>query len=258
MTGRFVILKSLVVLALAAPALAQTTVCVPQFLDGASGPFQWRTTLILMNHEQTQAQVQLQFRDNNGAPMQQLRMTRAHGQGPIHAVDPNGQFNTEPIRARSMVALQSGGEGGLQAGYVLVQSQQRIQVQTRIQLLDHEGNPLAETGISPGPQFRSGSFYAGKPEDAGIGMALANPAADRTVVCTVEVVAEDGTVLGTTEVTLGPHSQIARYLFELFPQLLTDEGVFVRISCTDPICALVLYLHGFEIYQIPVFVVDPE
>ena len=258
MIGRNFHLMSLVVLALAAPSFAQTTVCVPQFVDGTSGSIRWQTTLILMNQEQTQAQVQLQFRDNDGVPLHQLRMTRAHGQGPGQGVDSNGQFSPEPIRARSMVALQSSGEGGLQSGYVMVQSQQRIQVQTRLQMMDQSGNLLAEVGVTPGPQFRNGSFYAGTSEGALIGMALANPSADVPVTCSVEVVAEDGTVLGTTDVTLGPHSQIARFLFELFPQLLTDEGIFVRITCPDPVCALVLNLHGFEMFQIPVFVVDPE
>ena len=117
---------------------------------------------------------------------------------------------------------------------------------------------MAEVGITPGPQFRMGSFYAGTSEGALIGMSLTNPSLDQTVTVSVEVVSEDGTVLGTTDVTLGPHSQIAKFLFELFPQLLTDEGVFVRITSPDPICALVLNLHGFEMFQIPVFVVDPQ
>lgn len=258
MIGRNFYLIPLVVLALAASSYAQTTICIPQFVDGESDSIRWRTTLILMNQEQTQAQVQLQFLDNSGAPIRQLRMTRAHGQGPVQGTDANGQFSPDPIRARSMVALHSSGEGGLQAGYVIVQSQQRIQVQTRLQVTDRDGNLLAEVGVTPGPQFRIGSFYAGTSEGALVGMSLANPSTDQTVTCTVEIVAEDGTVLGTTDVTLGPHSQIARFLFELFPQLLTDEGVFVRITSTDPICALVLNLHGFEIFQIPVFVVDSE
>ncbi len=199
MIGRNLYLMSLVVLALAAPSFAQTTVCVPQFVDGQSGSIRWQTTLILMNQEQTQAQVQLQFRDNAGAPMRQLRMTRAHGQGPAQGVDANGEFSPDSIRARSMVALQSSGEGGLQSGYVMVQSQQRIQVQTRLVITDQGGNLLAEVGVTPGPQFRNGSFYAGTSEGALVGMALANPSADRTVTCNVEVVAEDGTILGTTD-----------------------------------------------------------
>lgn len=256
MKFRNLYLMSLMVLALAASSYAQTTVCIPQFVDGESGSIRWRTTLVLMNQEQTQAQVQLQFYDSDGAPIPQLRMTRSHGQA--QGTDANGQFSPEPIRARSMVALQSSGQGGLQAGYVLVQSQQRIQVQTRLQLTDQTGKLLAEVGVTPGAQFRAGSFYAGTSEGALIGMSLTNPSLDQTVTVNVEVVAEDGTVLGATDVTLGPHSQIAQFLFELFPQLLTDEGVFVRITSPDPICALVLNLHGFEMFQIPVFVIDPE
>jgi len=144
-------------------------------------------------------------------------------------------------------------------GSVMVQSQSRIQVQARLQIMDQNGYLLAETNIGPGPQFRIGHFYAEKPEDAAIGLALNNPSADKTVTCTIEVVAEDATVLGITTVTLGPHSQIARFLFELFSQLLTDEGIYkVYVTCPDMVCALALYFHGFEMFEIPVFVVDPN
>jgi hypothetical protein len=64
--------------------------------------------------------------------------------------------------------------------------------------------------------------------------------------------------LGALGCRAGSHAQIARFLFELFPQLLNDEGIFVRITCPDPVCALVLNLHGFEMFQIPVFLVGPE
>ena len=258
MTGRIQWLMFSLVFSFAAPALAQTTVCVPQFLNGSLGAYQWRTTLILQNQEQIQAQIQLHFRDSNGAPIQQLRMTRAYGQGPQYGVGLNGEWSPDPIRARSMIALRSTGEGGLQAGYVMVQSQQRIQVQARLQVFDANGTLVSETGAIPGPQFRQGTFYAGRSQGALIGLALINPSTDRTVACTVEVVSEEGEVLGTTIVALGAHAQIASYLFELFPQLLTDEGTFVRITCVDPVCALVLHLNGLEMFQIPVVVVDPN
>ena len=48
MKGRNLYLMSLMVLALAASSYAQTTVCIPQFVDGESDAVRWRTTLILI------------------------------------------------------------------------------------------------------------------------------------------------------------------------------------------------------------------
>lgn len=237
-----------------AAALAQTQVCVPQFLDGSAGPFQWRTTLVLQNQDQTQAQVRFNFYDNNGTPFQ-LEMRRRGGPGSPLQVGPGGQFDPEPIRARAAVGYQSSGRGALQAGYVMIQSQNRIQVQSRLHLLDGTGNIVSEAIIVPGQQFFRAGFYADQSDGAGIGLALCNPSTTRTAICTLELVASDGeTILGTTQISLGPHSQTARFLFELFPALLTDAVGFVRITCSEPVCALALHLRGLVMAQIPIVI----
>ncbi len=240
-----------------ATVLAQTQICVPQFLDGNAGPFQWRTTLVLQNQDQVQAQVRLNFYDNNGAPLHQFAMRRRGGSGSQGQVGPNGQFDPEPIRARSAVGYQSGGQGALQAGYIMIQSQNRIQVHSRLQLFDSAGNLMSETIAVPEQPFRHAGFYADRADGAGIGLALTNPSTSQTAICTLEIIDSDGiTVLGTTQITLGPHSQTARFLFELFPDILTDEVGFVRITCSDPVCALVLHLHGLVMAQIPIVIED--
>jgi hypothetical protein len=240
-----------------ATVLAQTQVCVPQFLDGNSGPFQWRTTLVLQNQDQAQAQVQLNFYDNNGTPMRQFEMRRRGGPGSQAQVGPGGQFDPEPIRAGFAVGYQSGGQGALQAGYVSIQSQNRIQVQSRLQLFDSVGNLISEAIVVPGEQFSRSGFYADQAGGAGIGLALTNPSANQTAICTLEIIGADGiAVLGTTQIALGPHSQTARFLFELFPSILTDDVGFVRITCSEPVCALALQLRGLAMAQIPVVIED--
>ncbi len=240
-----------------ATVLAQTQLCIPQFLDGNAGPFQWRTTLVLQNQDQVQAQVRLNFYDNNGAPIHQFEMRRRGGPGSQGQVVPSGQFDTEPIRARSAVGYQSGGQGALQAGYVMIQSQNRIQAHSRLQLFDSEGNLVSEAIVVPGQPFRHSFFFADRADGAGIGLALTNPSTSQGAICTLEIIGPDGiTVLGTTQITLGPHSQTARFLFELFPDILTDEVGFVRITCSEPVCALALHLHGLVMAQIPIVIED--
>lgn len=251
------VLGIFVILAMGTAAFAQTDVCIPQFLDGDAGPFQWRTMLVLHNQDKIQAQVQLQFYNNNGAPMQQITMNRQGRQGGQGPVGPNGQFNPEPIRERAAVGFRSQGKGGLQSGFVQIQSQNRIQAHSRVQLYDFTGSLISETNIIPGPQFRNGSFYADRSDGAEIGLALTNPSAAQSSICTLEIFADDGTLLDATEITLGPRSQTAQFLFEIFPDVFADDVGYVRISCDNPICSLALRLCGLNMTQIPVVVEDP-
>ena len=252
---KLLILEIFVILIMSPIAFGQTDICIPQFVDGIVGPLQYRTMVVLQNQEQNQAQVQLQFYDNNGAPMQQFMMHRRGmhgGQSPAS----NGQFTPDPIGPGGAMGYRSGGEGGFQVGFVQIQSQSRIQAHTRAQLFDLSGNLLSETNIIPGPQFHNGSFYADRADGAGIGLALTNISGNQTTICTLEIFADDGTLLDTTQITLGPHSQIAQFLFQIFPDILTDDVGYVRISCDNPICALALHLRGFGMTQIPVVVED--
>jgi len=250
------VLKILVILIMSPVAFGQTDICIPQFLDGVAGPFRYRTTLVMQNQEQNQAQVQLQFYDNNGAPMQQFMMNRRGMHGGQSPVGPNGQFSPDPIQSQGAVGYRSGGEGGFQAGFVQIQSQSRIQSHARLQLFDSSGSLLSETNIIPGPQFRNGSFYADRADGAMIGLAFTNTSVDQTATCTLEIYADDGTLLNTTQIVLGPRSQTAQFLSQIFPNVLTNDAGYVRISCNNPICALALHLRGLGMTQIPVAVED--
>ncbi len=233
----------------------QTQICVPQFVDGALGPYRWQTSLILQNQDQTQAQARLHFLDNNGQPLSGILLRERLGQGQQMGAGSGGQLETVPINGRTMRSYRSESMGPLQAGYVLIESQNRIQAHAMLHLYDAQGNLVSETGIIPGPQFRSGGFLADQTDGKGLGLALLNPSAEQAAMCSLELYEEDGeTPLGTVDVELAPRAQIARILLELFPELLTGEVGFVRVSCDSPVCALALQLRGLQMLQIPVFV----
>lgn len=235
-------------------AQEETVVCIPQVVDGSFGPYRWRTTIIVQNQEMEQAQVQMRFLNFNGENMGQFKLQGQAGKGPNYQAGPNGQFDPDPVRNRSMVSFRSRGEDALQIGYCLVQSQSQIRVHARLQMFDLQENLLAETNVTPSGDFTSGSFFLDESEDQDTAIALTNRADDPNV-CTFEVFLEGETEpLGSEEIELGPHSQISRYLFELFPELLTDEAGYVRITCEEPTCALVLNLRGLQMLQIPIFV----
>lgn len=237
----------------------QERICIPQFVDGAAGPFRWHTTLMIHNQEATQTQARLRFFDNQGQPMEGLKLRERMGQGPQAQGGPGGQFETRPLGQGATRSYRSSGEGQFQAGYCLIDSDVPLQVHARLQLYGWDGMLIGESGIIPGPQFRSGGFFADRTEGREVGFALMNSAQQQGALCTLEVWEEDGTEpLGTYELELGPHSQIARYLKELFPDVLADDSGFVKIACDSPVCALALHLHGFQMLQIPVFVDENE
>ena len=238
-------------------AQSEEQVCLPQFVDGTFGPFSWRTTVVLQNQQQTQAQVRLHFYDNNGQPMNGLMLRERLGKGQQGMVGPNGQFDARLLSGQAMRSYRSEGGGPFQAGYCIVESANRVRAHAMIQLFDAQGSLVSETGIIPGAQFRFGSFFADQTEDKGVGLALANSSQTQTAACTIQLFEEETEdLLGETDVQLGPGSQTAQFLFELFPGLLTGEVGFVRISCDKPVCALALQLRGLEMLQIPVFVED--
>jgi len=257
-------ISALVVLTLVAfPATLvaqdQERICIPQFVDGTAGPFRWHTTLMIHNSEQTQTQARLRFFDNDGQPMEGLQLRERMGQGQSAQGGAGGLFETRPLGEGATRSYRSQGEGQFQAGYCLIESDVPLQVHARLQLYGTEGTLIGESGIIPTPQFRAGGFFADRTEGREVGFALMNSAQQGTAACTMEVWEEDGTEpLGTYDLELGPHSQTARYLKELFPDVLADGSGFVRISCDRPVCALALHLHGFQMLQIPVYIDEPE
>jgi hypothetical protein len=246
---------SIIVVLLAIPLIANgqtsTSICVPQFVDGSSGPVRWQTTLMIHNQDMTQTQVRLRFYRNDGQPQQMMINERERLRRRIQA-GPDGQAGLD-LSGRSAASFRSMGEGLLQAGSCLIDAPAQLQVHAMIHIYDNQRNLLGETGVVPHPQFRSGNVFADHSDRAEVGIALANPSG-QSITATFEFVAEDGTtVLGSFQVTLGPHAQIARFVREMFPAF--PEGIgFVRITTSSPVCGLVLRFRGLDLSQLPVFI----
>lgn len=239
----------------AAPALAQNEICIPQFVDGVVGPFRWQTTLVLHNQDRTPAQMQLHFYNNNGQPMAGMTMRGNGGRGPHNQLGPGGQFGPNPVNPGAMVGYRSNGQGPVQAGSVLIQSPNRIQAHAMLHLMDASGNTVSEAGVTPQPPFRAGSFYMDHSGGADVGGSFSNPSPAQPVNCTLEIFGEDGiTPLGTAQLSMGPRTQTARLMREIFPGILTDGIGFIRVTCDNPICPLALHLRGFAMTQIPIIV----
>jgi hypothetical protein len=232
-------------------AQPSNTVCLPQFVDGASGPLRWQTTLMIHNQEMIQNQIRLRFYRSDGQPLQMIMNERERSRRRIQAGS-NGQagFDLDP---RNAVSLRSMGQGSLQVGSCLVDAPVRFQVQATLHVYDTQGNLIEETGIVPHSLFTGANVFIDQSDDAAVGMSLANPG-EQSVVATLEFVAEDGTtVLGSLQVTLSPHSQIARFVRELFPAFPDGIG-FIRITTTSPVCGMALRLRGLNLSQLPVFI----
>lgn len=242
-------------LILMSSSMAQETVCVPQFVDGVMHQYRWKTTLVLQNAEPTRERIQLHFHSTDGSPMDGVWLRERLGHGPQAAVGPGGQFETPALAGNAVRSYQSLGQGTAQAGYVCADSPDRVRLHAMIHLYDADGNLISDTGIIPGRALRRGSFLADQTEGATGGIAFLNPSFESPTTCAVELFEENGeTPIGNATVTLQPRAQIARLLLDMFPELLTGDVGFVRVTCDNPVCLLVLRLRGLEMLQIPVFV----
>jgi hypothetical protein len=134
-------------------ALAQTSapICVPQFVDGTSGPVRWQTTLMVHNQDMTQTQIRLHFYRSDGQPLQTMVNERERSRQRIQT-GPDGEASTN-LGPRTAASFRSLGRGPLQTGSCLIESPARIQVHSMIHLYDAQGNLLQETGVVSHPQF---------------------------------------------------------------------------------------------------------
>jgi hypothetical protein len=243
------------VFAFSQPLLAQTNMCIPQFVDGTSGGLRWQTSIILQNQAMTQAQVMLQLYNTDGRPLAGMMMNRLGPGGMQFQSGSNGQLNPNPINARSMLAYRSPGTEPFQNGFLMIQSQTRIQAHTMLHLHDFSGNLLSETGIIPHPPFAVGSFWINPSAGPRYGLSLANSSATNPATVTLEFFADDGiTPLGTVTLQLGPRTQIAKFVDEWFTTMAPGATGFVRITATSSICGLALQLRGLVMTQIPILI----
>jgi hypothetical protein len=151
MKARLAMMVFSFVLLVPVAASAQTQICIPQFVDGVSGPYRWQTTVVLQNHEPIMAQVRLQFFDGSGQPSTFMMHRRgAPGQFQFGR---NSPFSPAPINARAMIGYRSGGTGPLQAGFCIIDSSARIQAHVMLHLYDQSGRLLSETGMMPAGQL---------------------------------------------------------------------------------------------------------
>lgn len=240
-------------LLLALPAAAQTDICIPQFVDGMSDGLLWRTTLIVRNQEQTQSQLQIHIRQADGDGMQ-LRMRQRRGeQAQQHNIE-DGSFSPDAIRERATVAYRSEGDGPLQTGYALVQSQTRIQARAQLQLHDGNGHLLSEVSLVPAAQFQSGTLHVDHTENGQVGLAFVNASDTTTATVTLELFSPDGVSLGTTTFDLGPRAHIARFVSEWLSGLLTDDVGYLAISSSSPVCGVGVIFREMTMTQAQLFV----
>lgn len=244
-----------ILLVFSRPLLAQTDICMPQFVDGTAAGLRWQTTLILHNQTTVRAQVMLQLHSPAGQPLSGLMMNRLGPGGMRSQFGPNGQFNPGPINARSMLAYRSAGMGPLQTGFLQIRSQDRIQAHLMLHVFDSGGNLASDTAIIPHTPLRIGNLWMEPFGGSRFGMALANPSDTTPATVTLEFFAEDGTIaLATATLQLGIRMQITRFVDEWLADIPPGTVGFVRITATSPICGMALQLRGLAMTQVPILI----
>ena len=94
-------------------------------------------------------------------------------------------------------------------------------------------------------------------DGAQVGFAIANPSGTRPATVTMQFLGEDGvTMLDSAQVQLGPRSQMARYVNEVFPGMLTGIVGSLRINSPSAVCGMGLRMRGENLSEDPMFVIN--
>ncbi|MDD5544458.1 MAG: hypothetical protein PHX83_14935 [Acidobacteriia bacterium] len=121
---------------------------------------------------------------------------------------------------------------------------------------EREGDSMLQAGVLPANMTTDVVVFVDTNGNAGknVGVAIANPGSTDAMV-TFNLMAKDGTQVGTTQITVPAHNQLARFVTELFPTLTVTLQNFIgtlQITSNNPVAIVGLRVHGVNFSTMPV------
>jgi len=232
-----VALWSLISIGLTTQAWAQVgpTLYFPHIADGSVVDGIWQTNFVFVNNTGSPAQGTLDLFGDNGAS---LVLGTTQGTG--------SSFNIS-IPAYGTFEIETNGAGSVKGGWALADFDHAV-IGSAIFALKTGQGKMVSVGV-PSTQAPMGSFLS--PATDRTGIALANV---YDINNTVDVLAVDlaGSVVASTELTLGPGEHIARNLIDFVPAIgVGFRGSAYIFSTNSYIAALAI---GFESNNLPLYV----
>jgi hypothetical protein len=230
MRYKFFAIALLASLFIANSAYAQNTYYLPHIANGSYGGGSYRTTFILFNNTDANANAVLQMTDDGGNP---LTMT-------IPGYGTNSTLTVQ-LPAGTSRMLQTDGQGDLAKGAATVTSETSICVSAIFSVYDSNGNFQTETGVgstSPLTDFMlpvdtTGSFNTG--------LALVNNGTE-TASIALALLDTNGAIAATNRIPLARGRHMAIFISgkdQLFPSFVNFQGT-LSVQSSIPLAAMVL------------------
>lgn len=219
------------------PALGQTTPAprlrYAQVVNGQQGSSTYVVTLLVQNPQNAQVEAFIEtFDDANPANKMDLGFKTSCN------LPTDNTFFLPP---KGACRFDSNGAGLLKTGWIRVTSTDTVSnLGGYLNYTFYLGNPANNTplftvGVSPSPVYDHFSFpvtrNASTLED--IGFAMANPFLDGPVSMHMRLMDGNGALVGVTDINLATAGHLARFMSELFPDVLGSATNFVGNVLVD-------------------------
>jgi len=191
----------------------------------------WRTQVVLVNSSSDAVAGTIEFRDRLGAPASFTFSGTQH----------SSIAYSIPAKNAFTVNLPSVATSETRAGSLRVTLSSGISTPTALAVFSYKNNnvTVSEAGLvgNRGSRFRTyveASGVSGTNGSIQSGLAITNDGST-TATVTLELRRLDGTLFGSTTVTVPGNGQIAKFLNELFPSVTGSLQGVLRITTSDTI-----------------------
>ena len=207
----------------------------PHLAVGAS----WQTTITLINYSPEEVTCQTDFLSDQGSPL----MVSFAGLGPvvsrIDVLPPRGAVHEE-----TNVELSA----PLAPGWARATCSGPVKASLLFRQHDSAGVPVAEAGVNATivPATRFVTFAEQSPDQAGTGVAYANPSSTKALI-TFTAKDAGGETLASEDLTVSPGGHGAQNMASLFD--LPSFSGSLEITSTEPIVSLSLNAEAAPIFS---------
>ena len=232
MKYRYIAMVFISVIIVANSAHAQNQYNLPQVANGLFDSYICRTTFVLYNNSNTDANVVLTLNDDNGNSL--VTTLGSYGTDSQFIID---------LAAGTTGFLQTDGTGVGVVGAATVTSNTPIGVSAIFTLYDKTGAYLTEAGVGSSDLLTDFVLPVDSSGPFSTGLALFNPGTDASINLTL--VNADGSQADSTTLSLKQFNHIARLVAgpqQLFPAVANFRGT-LWVHSSSPISAVVLRLY---------------
>jgi len=233
---------------------ANTIACIPQFAEGFDGQTVWQTQVFIDGRAFGADQAAI----NVFSPQGQLLRRVGPGEFPF-----SGPFVRRPrFPIFSTISLFGSGSfrdllfQPFRSGFLILESPGSLNFTALIRRFSLSGDLMSELVITPFDPFRRATLLSEEIEARVLAFAATNADTVKRALGRFDFFPLGSpTPMLSFPFEIGPHSQFASFLFDMFPELASGglKG-FIRISSDSPISLIAVSIDGNALQQAPIVI----